>query len=60
MITTNEIKYNIEFQNQIHYCYFDYEKNERIITSFQEADGKEVKYIYSENDEIYIEYDNEN
>ena len=55
-----ELLINVDIQNQIRFCYYDYEKEERIEITREEADYKEIRYLYTENDEIYIEVDMEN
>lgn len=45
----------IEIQCETTFCYYDYEKEERIIITQQEAENKEIKYIYIENDSLFIE-----
>lgn len=60
MLTINDLNNNIDIQCGVHYYYYDYEKEERIEISEEEAEGKEIKYLYSEFDEICIEVDMEN
>ena len=54
-----ELMINVEFQNQIYFCYYDYDKEERIKITREEADYKKVRYIYSEDNEIFIEVEME-
>lgn len=54
-----ELLTDIEFQQEVHIVYYDYEKEERIETTREKADYNEVRYLYSEEDKIYIEVDNE-
>lgn len=54
-----ELLNNVEIQVTIHFCYYDYDKEKRIEITEEEAEGKEMRYIYTENDEIYIEVDND-
>lgn len=49
----------IEFQNEIIFCYYDYNDFERKIITKEQANTKDVKYIYVEADELYIEVDND-
>ena len=60
MLTTKELLDNAEFQVTIHFVYYDYGKEERIEITEKQAEDKEIRYIYCENDEIYIEIDMEN
>ena len=45
----------IDIQNQIVFCYYSYSQDRRVILTPEEAAEKEIKYIYTENDSIYIE-----
>ena len=55
-----ELLDNVEFQNTIHFCYYDYEdKEDLIMITEKEAENKTIRYIYTQNDEIYIEVDME-
>ena len=54
-----ELYCNIDIQSTIRYCYYDYDKEERIIITKKKAWDKEIKYLYSEDDVIYIEVDME-
>ena len=45
----------IEIQGERHYCYYDYKKECRIETSEKEAMDDDIKYIYCEDGELYIE-----
>ena len=56
---TWELLDNIEVQGVKHYCYYDYNKEERIEITYKQAYDKEVKYLYCEDNEIYIEVDME-
>lgn len=55
MLTTRDLLYNCCIQQQVHYCYYDYEKEKRIEISAKRAADCEIRFLYSENDEIYIE-----
>lgn len=54
MIVANIVK-NVELQCAVHFCYYDYEANERIEIGKFEALAYEVKYMYCEDDELWIE-----
>lgn len=55
-----ELLNNIEMQGEYKLVYFDYDKCERIeVQETPEIHDKYIKYMYSENDIIYIEFDNE-
>lgn len=59
-MTYNDMLNNlIDFQCAVHLCYYDYDKEERIEGNREELGGKGISYIYSENDEIYIEVEME-
>lgn len=46
---------NIEVQSEYRVVYYDEEKNERVEISDEEAGDKEIKYVYCENNILYIE-----
>lgn len=47
-------------QGETKLCYFDYDKCERIeVQPSADNYDKDIKYIYPENDTVYIEFDNE-
>lgn len=50
---------NVEIQSEAIYCYYDYEKEERIVLTDLEALHKPIKYIYCEKNTIYIEVESE-
>ena len=54
-----ELLNNVEFQNEIIFCCYDYVDFERKIITKEQANNKDVKYIYVEADELYIEVDDE-
>lgn len=55
-MTYQDMKANcIEIQCQIVFCYYDYEKEKRVILTQAEAEDREIKYIYTEDGAIYIE-----
>ena len=49
----------IEIQTEVQYCYYDYEKEERIFITREEAEEKEIRYMYVENNEIFIEVESD-
>ena len=49
----------IDIQCEIIFCYYDYETEQRKIMNDKEAAEREIKYIYTENDVIYIEVEKE-
>lgn len=60
MITVGQLLNNVEMQGETKICYFDYDKCERIeVPESAEIYDKNIKYMYPENDTIYIEFDNE-
>ena len=48
-----------EFQTAIHFVWYDYDTDTLHEISEEEANDYEIKYIYTENDEIVIEVDKE-
>lgn len=60
-MTVNELLENIEIQTEVVICYYDEDKNERIeLQRCEEIGDKEIKYMYVDNDSIYIEIDIDN
>lgn len=55
MLKTYELLNNVEIQVAIHYCYYNFDLEERIEITKAEATDKEILYIYCEDNEIYIE-----
>lgn len=49
----------VEIQGKCHYCYYDNENERRIEISAEEAMDYDMKYIYCEDGELYIEVDKE-
>lgn len=49
------IRAGIEIQCQVALCYYDYNKDRRVPITREEAQNHEIKYIYVENDTLYIE-----
>lgn len=45
----------IEIQSKVIYCYYDYEAEKRVEISVEEAADREIKYLYCENNQLYIE-----
>jgi len=45
----------IEIQSEIVFCFYDYTKEERTIITAEQAADLEIKYLYCENDALYIE-----
>lgn len=45
----------IEIQCQVMLCYYDYNKDKRVLITREEAQNHEIKYMYVENDALYIE-----
>ena len=55
-MTYNDMKHQgIDIQCQIIFCYYEYETERRKVLTDEEAAEREIKYIYTENDAIYIE-----
>lgn len=55
-MTYNDMIQNmVDFQVAVHLCYYDYDKEELIEGNVEELGNKEIKYMYTENNEIIIE-----
>lgn len=46
---------NIEIQGSVNYCYYDYEAEHRVFITRKEAADREIKYLYCEDGQLYIE-----
>ena len=55
MLCVYDILDNAEVQCCVHYCWYDDDSFERIEIPEKKARGMEVKYIYVEDDELWIE-----
>ena len=49
----------VDIQCQIVFCFYDYDAERRKVLSAEEAADREIKYIYTEDDAIYIEVEGE-
>ena len=49
----------VDIQCQVIFCFYDYDAERRKILSAEEAADREIKYIYTEDDAIYIEVEGE-
>ncbi len=58
-MTVNKMINNIEVQGECHYCYYDYNKECRVEITRKKALKYEIKYLYCEDGELYIEVDKE-
>lgn len=59
-MTYNDMINNcVEFQVAVHLCYYDYDTDERIEGNVEELGNKEIRYMYTEDNEIYIEVEME-
>ena len=54
-----ELLDSVEIQSDVHFVYYDYEECERHELTEDEAKGKEVRYLYVDDYELYIEVDME-
>lgn len=59
MITLNDLFDSAEVQSEAKFYYYDYEKEERIELTKEEAGDYEIKYIYNEDGIIVFEVDKE-
>lgn len=57
MIRLKDFLDSVEFQSDVKYFYYDYEKDERIELTEEEAGKYEIRYIYEEDGTICIEVD---
>lgn len=59
MITIRDLLNNVELQSTAKYFYYDYDKEQRIELTEEEARDYDIKYIYEENGIICFEVDKE-
>lgn len=59
MITLEDLLNSAELQSEAKYYYYDYDKEQRIELTEQEAGQYEIKYIYVEDGIICFEVDKE-
>ena len=55
MITIRDLLNNVELQSTAKYFYYDYDKEQRIELTEEEAGQYEIKYIYEEDGIICFE-----
>ena len=55
MVTAGELIRDIDVQSEVCYCYYDDNREERIEITGEQAREKEIKYLYCEDNIIYIE-----
>lgn len=59
MITIRDLLNNVELQSTAKYFYYDYDKEQRIELTEEEAGDYDIKYIYEEEGIICFEVDKE-
>ena len=59
MITIRDLLNNVELQSTAKYFYYDYDKEQRIELTEEEARDYDIKYIYEEDGTICFEVDKE-
>ncbi|MGN1155990.1 MAG: hypothetical protein ACI4TK_07420 [Agathobacter sp.] len=59
MITIRDLLHNVELQSTAKYFYYDYDKEQRIELTEEEAGDYDIKYIYEEDGIICFEVDKE-
>lgn len=52
-----ELTEQVEVQSEIKFCYYDYEKEERIELTKEKADFCDVRYMYVDDGILYVEVD---
>lgn len=48
---------NVEIQSEFVVCYYDYKKGVRVIVELGQYRYEEMKYVYIEDDILYIEFE---
>ena len=59
MTVTQLLTNIIEIQCEVIYCYYNYLKDERFIITKEMAANMDIRYIYIENEKLYIEVNND-
>ena len=59
MLRVYDILDNAEVQCSVRYCTYDYDSDQRVELSEKKARGMEVRYIYVEDGELWIEVESE-
>ena len=54
-----ELLDGVEFQNEVKFVRYDYEYEVRVEITEDQAAYRDIRYIYSENDVLFIEVDSE-
>ena len=55
MIRVYDILDNCEVQSEVRFVWYDYDAEERVTISEEEARGREVKYLYVDDGILYVE-----
>lgn len=54
-----ELLDGVELQNEVKFVRYDYEHEVRVEITEDQAAYRDIRYIYSENDVLFIEVDSE-
>ena len=54
-----ELLDGVEFQNEVKFVRYDYKHEVRVEITEDQAAYRDIRYIYSENDVLFIEVDSE-
>ena len=55
MLKVYDILDNAEIQSDVLFVWYDYDAEERVTISEEEARGREVKYLYVDDGILYVE-----
>jgi hypothetical protein len=55
MLKVYDILDNCEVQSEVRFVWYDYDAEERVTISEEEARGREVKYLYVDDGILYVE-----
>lgn len=55
MMNLADILNNAYVQSEAKYAYYDYDKDERVELTYEQAKDREILYIYCENNIIFFE-----
>lgn len=59
IIKVEEFFDGVDFQDEVVFGYFDYDKEEFVETNYEEAKGKILQFVYIKDKKICIEYRND-
>lgn len=59
MLRVYDILDNVDVQSEVKFVRYDYDAEERVELSEEEARGREVRYMYVERDVLFVEVEDD-